>query len=99
MGSLRAPLCAADSEAARAKGLCFCSLCSFYFLLEQQQENPLEQRSLAGCSPWVHKESDTTERLSTTPRWGCLGSNPGQVLYYLSKPQQCPTHSAAGRGQ
>ena len=23
------------------------------------------QRSLAGYSPWVHKESDTTERLST----------------------------------
>ena len=24
-----------------------------------------KQRSLAGCSPWGHKESDTTERLST----------------------------------
>ena len=23
------------------------------------------QRSLVGCSPWSHKESDTTERLST----------------------------------
>ena len=23
------------------------------------------QRSLAGCSPWVCKEADTTERLST----------------------------------
>ena len=23
------------------------------------------QRSLAGCSPWVHKELDTTEQLST----------------------------------
>ena len=28
-------------------------------------ENPHGQRSLAGCSPWVHKESDMTERLST----------------------------------
>ena len=28
-------------------------------------ENPHGQRSLAGYSPWVHKESDTTERLST----------------------------------
>ena len=28
-------------------------------------ENPHGQRSLAGCSPWDHKESDTTERLST----------------------------------
>ena len=26
------------------------------------------QRSLAGYSPWGHKESDTTERLSTTHR-------------------------------
>ena len=28
-------------------------------------ENPHGQRSLAGYSPWGHKESDTTERLST----------------------------------
>ena len=28
-------------------------------------ENPHEQRSLAGYSPWGHKESDMTERLST----------------------------------
>ena len=28
-------------------------------------ENPHGQRSLVGYSPWVHKESDTTERLST----------------------------------
>ena len=28
-------------------------------------ENPHGQRSLAGYSPWVHKESYTTERLST----------------------------------
>ena len=28
-------------------------------------ENPHKQRSLVGCSPWGHKESDTTERLST----------------------------------
>ena len=26
------------------------------------------QRSLAGCSPWGHKESDTTERLSRLPQ-------------------------------
>ena len=31
-------------------------------------ENPHGQRSLEGCSPWGHKESDTTERLST-PNW------------------------------
>ena len=28
-------------------------------------ENPHGQRSLVGYSPWVHKESDMTERLST----------------------------------
>ena len=28
-------------------------------------ENPHEQRSLVGCSPWVCKESDRTERLCT----------------------------------
>ena len=29
-------------------------------------ENPHGQRSLAGCSLWGHKESDTTERLHFT---------------------------------
>ena len=29
-------------------------------------ENPHGQRSLVGYSPWVHKESDTTEQLSTS---------------------------------
>ena len=28
-------------------------------------ENPHGQRSLAGYSPWGHKQSDTTEQLST----------------------------------
>ena len=28
-------------------------------------ENPYGQRNLGGYSPWGHKESDTTERLST----------------------------------
>ena len=28
-------------------------------------ENPHGQRTLAGYSPWGHRESDTTERLST----------------------------------
>ena len=31
-------------------------------------ENPHGQRSLVGCSPWGHKESDTTKRLSTHAR-------------------------------
>ena len=33
-------------------------------------ENPHGQRSLAGCSPWGHKESDMIDRLSTTQRNG-----------------------------
>ena len=32
-------------------------------------ENPHGQRSLMGYSPWGHKESDTTERLSTQHIW------------------------------
>ena len=28
-------------------------------------ENPCGQRSMAGCSPWVDKESDMTEKLSS----------------------------------
>ena len=31
------------------------------------------QRSLAGYSPWGHKESDTTERLSTAEHIGYVG--------------------------
>ena len=31
-------------------------------------ENPHGRRSLAGCSPWGHKELDTTERLRTQAR-------------------------------
>ena len=30
------------------------------------------QRSLAACSPWDHRESDTTERLSTVSNKPCL---------------------------
>ena len=43
-------------------------------------ENPHGQRSLVGYSPWGHKESDTTEQLSTahmnTPIWEELGLFP-----------------------
>ena len=37
------------------------NLLQFFWL-----ENPHGQRSLAGYSPWSHKELDMTERLSTT---------------------------------
>ena len=32
-------------------------------------ENPHGQRSLAGYSPWGHKEPDTTKQLSTQSMW------------------------------
>ena len=38
-------------------------------------ENPREPRSLAGYSPWGHKESEMTEQLSTAPRQGDFGIN------------------------
>ena len=34
-------------------------------------ENPHGQRSLTGYSPWGHKESDTTEQLSTAQHSKC----------------------------
>ena len=39
------------------------------------------QRSLVDYSPWGHKESDTTERLSMH---ACMGGDPGLVAYPLS---------------
>ena len=32
-------------------------------------ENPHGQRSLAGCSPWGHTESDTTEETKQQQQW------------------------------
>ena len=40
-------------------------------------ENPYGQRSLAGYSPWGHKESDTTEQLRTAGL---------EISVYLSAP-------------
>ena len=45
-------------------------------------ENPSEQRSLAGYSPWGHKESDTTERLSSK-RTSCGMSFLAISTFYL----------------
>ena len=42
-------------------------------------ENPHGQRSLAGYSPWSHKESDTTEQLSTV-----YHSNSSRLFIYTS---------------
>ena len=38
-----------------------------------------EQRRLAGCSPWAHKESDVPEQLSTAHTWMNKGFPGGTV--------------------
>ena len=38
------------------------------------------QRSLAGCSPWGHQESDTTERLHFHFSLSCIGGGNGNPL-------------------
>ena len=38
------------------------------------------QRSLVGCSPWGHKESDTTERLHFDFSLSCIGEGNGNPL-------------------
>ena len=43
-------------------------------------ENPHGQRSLAGYSPWGHKESDTSERLCTTQDCSPPGSSVHGIL-------------------
>ena len=46
-------------------------------------ENPHGQRSLAGCCPWDHKESDTTERLSTIFSYHTCKENwKGKYLFF-----------------
>ena len=38
------------------------------------------RRSLAGCSPWGHQESDTTERLPFHFSLSCIGEGNGNAL-------------------
>ena len=40
------------------------------------------QRSLVGCSPWGHQESDTTERLHFHFSLSCIGEGNGNPLQY-----------------
>ena len=53
-------------------------------------ENPHGQRSLAGCSPWGHKDSDTTKWLGTTQHRELVQEECGQfttvptIPYYLT---------------
>ena len=42
------------------------------------------QRSLVGCSPWGHKESDTTERLPYQFSLSCIGEGNGNPLQYFA---------------
>ena len=39
-----------------------------------------ERRSLVGCSPWGHEESDTTERLHSHFSLSCIGEGNGNPL-------------------
>ena len=39
--------------------------------------------SLVGCSPWGHKESDTTERLHFHFSLSCIGEGNGNPLVFL----------------
>ena len=40
------------------------------------------QRSLVGCSPWGHQESDTTEQLHFHFSLSCIGEGNGNPLQY-----------------
>ena len=42
------------------------------------------QRSLVGCSPWGHEESDTTERLHFHFSFSCIGEGNGNPLLQCS---------------
>ena len=57
------------------------------------------QRSLAGCSPWGHKESDTTEQLSTHTQ-GCrkLRVGWGELYGVATRSAQDPIASRGNSG-
>ena len=54
-------------------------------------ENPHGQRSLAGYSPWGHKESDTTEKLSTAQHKTTRHPNTLNLSHPISK-SVCLSH-------
>ena len=59
---------------------------------------PHGQGSLAGYSPWGHKESDTTERLTLalSPHLeGCVPGLPGTPVSMPSSTHAAPAHGAA----
>ena len=53
--------------------------------------NPMDQRSRVGCSPWVLKESETTERLNSS-----MNQEKGHVLFLsLDGPWAASPHSSS----
>ena len=63
-------------------------------------ENPMDGRSLVGCSPWGREESDTTERLHFHFSLSCIGEGNGNPLRYscLENPRDGGTWWAAVYG-
>src|SRR5574341_215032 len=58
------------------------------------------RRSLVGCSPWGHEESDTTERLHFHSSLSCIGEGNGNPLQCscLENPRDGGTWWAAVHG-
>ena len=58
------------------------------------------RRSLVGCSPWGHEESDTTERLPFHFSLSCIGEGNGNPLQCscLENPRDCGAWWAAVYG-
>ena len=67
----------------------FCVYCRALYWLRRRQWHPTPvllpgkshgRRSLVGCSPWGHEESDTTERLHFHFSLSCIGEGNGNPL-------------------
>ena len=78
-----------DFSGGRSGGLAFPSLEEFSTVCCDPHWHPTPvllpgkshgRRSLVGCSPWGHKESDTTERLSFPFSLSCIGEGNGNPL-------------------
>ena len=82
--SLLFPLC--QPQLFLMKCVCVC-VCVYKYWRRQWQPTPVllpgkshGQRSLVGCSPWGHEESDTTERLHFHFSLSCIGEGNGNPL-------------------